>query len=66
MKNNGGAGMKPRGTLHECPALTQINQVCLTTRSHADCGPPNRLDRQPGRSTALDYFSIHVDEVRLN
>jgi hypothetical protein len=66
MKNDGRAGVKPRRTLDEYPALAQINQVGLATRSHADGRPTNRLDRQPGRSPALDYFSIHVDEVRLN
>jgi hypothetical protein len=66
MKNNGSAGMKARGTLDEGPALAQIDQIGLTARSHSYCGPANRLNGQPWRLPALDYFSIHVDEARLN
>jgi hypothetical protein len=66
MKNDCSAGMKARGAFDERPAFAQIDQIGLAPWSHAYGGPAYGLNGQSRRLPALAYFSIHVDEARLN
>lgn len=66
VKHDVGAGMKACSPLDERAALAQIDQCRLPAGAQAYAGPADGFDWPTWRSTPLDYFSIHVDEARLN